>query len=167
MLGVYAPGRMDVAQLVYVVASESCALDAVGAHIVRDIDPGEIVVFGEEGVRSDRRHCGRRPSLCVFEYIYFARPDSVIEGRSVHAARLDAGRFLAQENPVDADVVVGVPDSGIDADSLAYLSVEAAHALAGDAACLYCDGCFTGRYPIGIPSGQGKNRFEQPIHSKE
>ena len=215
----------------------------------------------------------------------------MIEGRSVHAARLDAGRFLARENPVEADVVVGVPDSGIDAaigyaqesgiaygvgflknkyvgrsfiapsqqlrenavriklnviaetvrdkrviliddsivrgttsarivrllreagakevhmrissppfrhpcyfgtdvdseenliacrlhsveeiaqaigaDSLAYLSVEAAHALAGDSACRYCDGCFTGRYPIGIPSGQGKNRFEQPIHGKE
>lgn len=275
----------------YVVASESCALDAVGAHIIRDIDPGEIIIFSEDGVRTDRRHCGKKPSLCVFEYIYFARPDSVIEGRSVHAARLDAGRFLARENPVEADVVVGVPDSGIDAaigyaqesgiaygvgflknkyvgrsfiapsqqlrenavriklnviaetvrdkrviliddsivrgttsarivrllreagakevhmrissppfrhpcyfgtdvdseenliacrlhsveeiaqaigaDSLAYLSVEAAHALAGDSACRYCDGCFTGRYPIGIPSGQGKNRFEQPIHGKE
>lgn len=275
----------------YVVASESCALDSVGARFVRNVDPGEIVVFDQDGVRSDRRHCGKKPSMCVFEYIYFARPDSVIEGRSVHAARLHAGRSLAKESPVEADVVIGVPDSGIDAaigfsqhsgipygvgflknkyigrsfitpsqqmrenavriklnvigetvrgkrvvliddsivrgttsarivrllreagaaqvhmrissppfrhpcffgtdvdsqdnliacrlhsteeiaaeigaDSLAYLSVKSAHELAGDADCRYCDGCFTGRYPIGIPSGQGKNRFEQPIHGGE
>ena len=271
----------------WVVSSESCALDAVGAKFIRDIEPGEIVVFGKEGVVSDRRLCGRRKSVCVFEYIYFARPDSVIEGASVHSARLLAGRFLAQEDPVDADVVIGVPDSGIDAalgfsqesgipygvgflknkyigrsfiapsqdmretavriklnviaetvrgkrvvliddsivrgttserivrllreagarevhmrissppfrfpcffgtdvdsaenliacrlhsveeiareigaDSLAYLSVDAAHRLAGIEGCSFCDGCFTGRYPIDIPEGQGKSKFEQPI----
>ena len=270
-----------------VVSSESCGLDAVGASLVRDIDPGEIVVFGREGVVRDRRLCGNRPSLCVFEYIYFARPDSVIEGASVHAARLRAGRFLAQESPVDADVVVGVPDSGIDAalgyaresgipygvgflknkyigrsfiapdqemretavkiklnviadtvrgkrvvliddsivrgttserivrllreagakevhmrvssppfrypcffgtdvdsrenliacrlqspeeiaqeigaDTLAYLSVESAHRLAGAGQGPFCDGCFTGVYPVDIPEDQGKSRFEQPI----
>ena len=271
----------------YVVASETCALDAAGAKPVRDILPGEILVFGREGVVSDRRLCGKERSLCVFEYIYFARPDSVIEGASVHRARLRAGRFLAEESPVEADVVVGVPDSGIDAalgyaresgipygvgflknkyigrsfiapsqdmretavkiklnviaetvsgkrvvliddsivrgttserivrllrdagarevhmrvssppfrypcffgtdvdsrenliacrlnsaeeiareigaDSLAYLSVEAAHRLAGEENCGLCDGCFTGRYPIEIPGDQGKSRFEQPI----
>ena len=271
----------------YIVASESCALDAADAQFIRDIDPGEIVIFSSEGVRSDRRWCGNRPSICVFEYIYFARPDSVIQGKSVHSARILAGRCLAQESPVDADVVIGVPDSGIDAalgfsqqssipygigflknkyigrsfiapsqqlreravriklnairetvagkrvvliddsivrgttcarivkllrnagakevhmrvsappfkhpcffgtdvdseenliacrlpsteeiarhigvDSLAYLSIDAAHRLAGDD-CLCCDGCFSGRYPIDIPSGQGKNRFEQRIH---
>lgn len=100
----------------YVVASESCALDAVGAEFVRDIRPGEIVVFGKDGVRSIDSHCGRVPcSLCVFEYIYFARPDSVIEGCCVHTARMRAGAFLALEHPVQADVVIGVPDSGIDA----------------------------------------------------
>ena len=99
----------------WVVSSESCALDAVGAKMVRDIDPGEIVVFGKDGVVSDRRLCGKPRSLCVFEYIYFARPDSVIEGVPVHHSRLQAGRFLARENPVEADVVIGVPDSGIDA----------------------------------------------------
>lgn len=100
----------------FVVASESCALDAVGAHFIRDIRPGEIVCFSENGVRSIERHCGKvEPSLCVFEYIYFARPDSVIEGCSVHSARLRAGAFLALEHPVQADVVIGVPDSGIDA----------------------------------------------------
>ena len=269
-----------------VVASESCALDAVGAALIRDIEPGEILVIGEEGVISDRRLCGNAPSLCVFEYIYFARPDSVIEGAPVHLTRLRAGRFLAGEDPVDADVVVGVPDSGIDAalgyaqesgipygvgflknkyigrsfiapsqelretavriklnvirdsvagkrvvliddsivrgttsgrivrllreagakevhmrissppfrhpcyfgtdvdsrenliacrlpsadaiaeeigaDSLAFLSVQAAHRLTGEA-CSFCDGCFSGRYPIPIPEDQGKSKFEQPL----
>ena len=271
----------------FVVSSESCALDAVGARLIRDIEPGEILVFSRDGVTPDRRLCGRRRSLCVFEYIYFARPDSVIEGVPVHSARLLAGRFLAEENPVEADVVIGVPDSGIDAalgysrasgipygvgflknkyigrsfiapsqdmretavkiklnviaetvrdkrvvliddsivrgttserivrllreagarevhmrvssppfrypcffgtdvdsrenliacrlhsveeiareigaDSLAYLTVEAAHRLAGDQAGGFCDGCFTGQYPIHIPENQGKNRFEQPL----
>ncbi len=99
-----------------VFASETCALDAVGAKFVRDIKPGEVVVADAEGVRTlalkGTRPC---PSLCVFEFIYFARPDSVIEGASVHQARLRAGAFLALEHPVQADVVVGVPDSGIDA----------------------------------------------------
>ncbi|MGN0970038.1 MAG: amidophosphoribosyltransferase, partial [Evtepia sp.] len=100
----------------YVVASESCALDAVGAKFVRDVMPGEILVFEQDGVRSLTRHCGTRPqSVCVFEYLYFARPDSIIDGASVHEARLQAGRFLAQEHPVEADVVIGVPDSGLDA----------------------------------------------------
>ena len=100
----------------YIVASESCALDAVGAEFIRDIRPGEIVVFDKNGVRSIDDHCGRTPcSLCVFEYIYFARPDSVIDGCSVHAARQRAGAFLALEHPVQADVVIGVPDSGLDA----------------------------------------------------
>jgi len=271
----------------WVVSSESCALDAVGARLIRDIDPGEILIFSRDGVVSDRRLCGKENALCVFEYIYFARPDSVIEGASVHAARLRAGRFLARENPVEADVVIGVPDSGIDAalgfaqesgipygvgflknkyigrsfiapsqdmretavriklnviadtvrdkrvvliddsivrgttserivrllreagakevhmrissppfrypcffgtdvdsrenliacrlhsaeeiakeigaDSLAYLTVDAAHRLAGRTGCRYCDGCFTGCYPIEIPDGQGKSKFEQPI----
>ena len=271
----------------YIVSSESCGLDAAGAKRIRDILPGEILIFGKEGVVSDSRLCGKNRTLCVFEYIYFARPDSVIEGTSVHLARLRAGRFLAQENPVTADVVIGVPDSGIDAalgyaqesgipygvgflknkyigrsfiapsqdmretavkiklnviaetirdrrvvliddsivrgttserivrllreagakevhmrissppfrypcffgtdvdsrenliacrlhsveeiaeeigaDSLAYLSVDAAHRLAGDGGCSFCDGCFTGRYPVKIPENQGKSRFEQPI----
>ena len=100
----------------WVVASESCALSAVGAELERDLDPGEIVVFDKEGPRSIRDHCGKVPkSLCVFEYIYFARPDSVLDGCTVHTARIRAGAFLALEHPVQADVVVGVPDSGIDA----------------------------------------------------
>ena len=99
-----------------VFASESCALDAVGARLVRDIRPGEVVTVSAEGVRSDTRHCSRAPKrFCVFEYIYFARPDSVIDGMSVCLARQQAGAFLAKAHPADADVVIGVPDSGLDA----------------------------------------------------
>ena len=97
-------------------ASETCALDAMGAHYVRDIEPGEIVVAKNGKVTSRREHGGKKKQArCVFEYIDFARPDSYIEGCSVHAARKRAGAFLALEHPVQADVVIGVPDSGIDA----------------------------------------------------
>ncbi len=99
----------------YAVASETCAFDSVGAQFVRDIKPGEIVVIDKNGVRSIKTHCGSKGHICVFEYIYVARPDSVIEGSSVHKARLRAGKYLYREHPVDADVVIGVPDSGLDA----------------------------------------------------
>lgn len=100
----------------YIVASESCALDAVGATFIRDLKPGEIVVFDENGVRSITKNCNEeKSSFCVFEYVYFARPDSIIDGCCVHNARARAGAFLAQEHPVEADVVIGVPDSGLDA----------------------------------------------------
>lgn len=100
----------------YVVASESCALDAVGAEFIRDIKPGEVIVINKNGLKSIEDHCGEMPmKSCVFEYVYFARPDSVIDGASVHKARKRAGMYLAQEHPVEADVVIGVPDSGLDA----------------------------------------------------
>ncbi len=100
----------------YIVASESCALSAVGAEFIRDVDPGEVIIFSKDGIVSRREHCGeQRKHFCVFEYIYFARPDSVIDGVSVHGARIAAGRALAQEHPVEADIVIGVPDSGLDA----------------------------------------------------
>ncbi len=100
----------------YIVASETCALDAVGAALERDLEPGEIIVFDKNGVRCIRDHCGTaKPTLCVFEYIYFARPDSVVDGVCVHDARVRAGEFLAEEHPVEADIVIGVPDSGLDA----------------------------------------------------
>lgn len=98
-----------------IFASESCALDSLGAAFIRDIKPGEIVVVSDEGVRSITTHCGSKGKFCVFEFVYFARPDSVIEGASVHRARQRAGAFLALEHPVQADVVIGVPDSGLDA----------------------------------------------------
>ncbi len=100
----------------YVIASESCALDSVGATLVRDVEPGEILVFEKGGIRSVRTHCDKaEQASCVFEHIYFARPDSIVDGVSVHEARKRAGAFLALEHPVQADVVIGVPDSGLDA----------------------------------------------------
>ncbi len=272
----------------YVFASESCALDAIGARFLRDVEPGEIVVADKDGLRSLREHCGQCPSsLCVFEYIYFARPDSVIDGAAVHEARLRAGAFLALEHPVQADIVIGVPDSGIDAaigyarqsgipygigfvknkyiartfiapgqkarenkvrlklnpiaaavrgkrvvmiddsivrgttcarivnllreagaaevhvrisappflnpcyfgtdidsrdnliacnhtveeitriigaDSLGYLSVDSVHKLAAGCGLGFCDGCFTGTYPIPVPQVREKFRFEQKLN---
>ncbi len=273
----------------YIVASESCALDTVGAKFIRDIRPGEIVVIGIDGVRSIETHCGKRGNICVFEYIYFARPDSVIEGSSVQHARMRAGAFLAKEHPVDADIVIGVPDSGLDAalgyaqesgipygvgfiknryigrsfiqpsqdqredavriklnaikeningkrvimiddsivrgttcarivrllreagakevhmrvsspafkypcffgtdvdsqenlmacrfdtveeiaqeigvDSLGYLSVEATNKLAEKSSCGFCNGCFTGNYPVEVPKEQHKDKFEEKLNN--
>lgn len=100
----------------YVIASESCALDSVGATFVRDIDPGEILVFSKDGIKSIKDHCGKvTEALCVFEYIYTARPDSIINNCAVQRARKRAGAYLAKAHPVEADVVVGVPDSGLEA----------------------------------------------------
>jgi amidophosphoribosyltransferase len=111
-------GRIDNS---FVIASESCALDGIGARFVRNVKPGEIILIDENGMKSIEEHCPpeqdlkKHTSMCVFEYIYFARPDSVIDGSSVHVARKRAGAILAQTHPVDADVVIGVPDSGLDA----------------------------------------------------
>lgn len=120
----------------WVFASETCALDSVNAEFVRDVEPGEVVVVDKDGLHSYTDLCGQKSALCVFEYIYFARPDSVIDGASVHNARLNAGKFLAKESPVEADIVIGVPDSGLDA-ALGY------------------------SYESGIPYGVGfiKNRY--------
>ena len=272
----------------YVVASESCALDTLGAHFIRDIKPGEIVVISTDGVKSIETHCGKKGNICVFEYIYFARPDSVIEGSSVEHARMRAGAYLAKEHPVDADIVIGVPDSGLDAalgyayesgipygigfiknryigrsfiqpsqnqredavriklnvvkeningkrvimiddsivrgttcarivrllreagakevhmrvssppfkypcffgtdvdsqenliackfdsvqdiareigvDSLGYLSVDATNKLAEKSDCGFCNGCFTGNYPIEVPKEQTKDKFEEKLN---
>lgn len=273
----------------YCVSSESCALDTVGASFIRDILPGEIVVISDEGIKSVKTHCNpkERSNICVFEYIYFARPDSVIDGVSVQQARMRAGAFLAKEHPVNADIVIGVPDSGIDAalgyaresgipygigfiknryigrsfiqpsqsqredavriklnvirenikgkrvimiddsivrgttcarivkllryagakevhmrvsappfknacyfgtdidssdnliacqydtveeiakvigvDSLGYLSVDATHKIAEGASVCFCDGCFTGNYPIAVPTQISKNKFDQKL----
>lgn len=270
------------------VSSESCALDTLGAEFVRDVLPGEIVVIDMQGLHSIKTHCKNKGTVCVFEYIYFARPDSVIDGASVERARMRAGAFLAKESPVDADIVIGVPDSGLDAalgyanesgipygigfmknryigrsfiqptqsqrndavriklnvikenikgkrvimiddsivrgttcsrivnllreagakevhmrvssppfknpcyfgtdvdsqknliackfdtveeiakeigvDSLAYLSLDATHKLADHATVGFCDGCFTGNYPIEVPKEQAKNKFEEKMN---
>ena len=105
-------GKRDNA---YILASETCALDTIGAEFVRDVEPGEIVTITKDGIRSDRHMCFKDPAKearCVFEYIYFARPDSVFDQVSVYHSRIQAGRFLAMDSPVEADLVVGVPESG-------------------------------------------------------
>lgn len=97
------------------VASESCAINAVGGHKTREVEPGEMLVITREGIKSDVSHCGGKKAFCVFEYFYTARPDSEIDGCYVHDARKRAGAFLAEQYRIDADIVVGVPDSGLDA----------------------------------------------------
>jgi len=105
-------GKLDNS---YLLASESSALDAVGATMVRDINPGEIVVIDENGIRSIQTKASEKSHLCIFEFVYFARPDSIIDGASVIEARIAAGRQLAIEHPVDADIVIGAPDGGLNA----------------------------------------------------
>jgi amidophosphoribosyltransferase len=97
----------------WVLASETCALEIVGAEFVRDVEPGEIVVIDEQGVRSIKPFSRTRSRFCVFEYVYFARPDSVMEGKAVYDARKQIGAVLARESGVEADVIVPVPDSGV------------------------------------------------------
>lgn len=99
----------------YVLASESCALDAVGARFERDVNPGEIVMIDSDGVKSVQTEVPEKSQLCIFEFVYFARPDSCIDGVSVHQARIEAGMILAREHPVDADLVIGAPDGGLNA----------------------------------------------------
>lgn len=96
----------------YILASETCALDAVDAEFVRDVLPGEVVTIDKNGIHSDTAMCQEQAAKCIFEYIYFARPDSYVDGVSVYNSRVMAGRILAQQHPVEADIVVGVPDSG-------------------------------------------------------
>ncbi len=97
----------------YIVASESSAFEVLNAKFIRDVEPGEVVVIDHEGVRSHKDYCGKKPALCMFEYLYFARPDSVIDGVSVYNTRFNLGKLLASKQKVDADVVIGVPDSGL------------------------------------------------------
>lgn len=105
-------GKLDNS---YILASETCALDSINAEFIRDVEPGEIVVIDGNGLRSIKDNCGECSKLCIFEFIYFARPDSYIEGSSVYEARKEMGRILAREHPAEADLVIGVPDSGLSA----------------------------------------------------
>ena len=112
-------GKRDNA---YIVTSETCALDTIGAEFVRDIEPGEVItITPEKGIESDMTMAlaPEKQARCVFEYIYFARPDSHIDGVSVYSSRIKAGRFLAMDSPVEADIVTGVPESG-NAAALGY-----------------------------------------------
>ncbi|MEG0759679.1 MAG: amidophosphoribosyltransferase, partial [Raoultibacter sp.] len=120
----------------WVVSSETCGLDIVGAEYVRDVAPGEIVRFNDEGMSSEQGVPAREYAACIFEYVYFARPDSVLDGMSVYQARRSMGRVLAQEAPADADLVLGVPDSG----------VPSAMGYAEQSGIPYCDGIVKNRY---------------------
>jgi amidophosphoribosyltransferase len=100
----------------WIIASETCALDIIGAEFVRDVEPGEIVTADSEGLHSIKPFARKPERFCIFEYIYFARPDSVVEGRSVYEVRKRIGEELARESHVDADIVVPVPDSGVPAE---------------------------------------------------
>ena len=99
-------GETETGAIVF--ASESCALDSIGARFIRDVEPGEIIIVDKNGAHSLKTHCGQKTSMCVFEYVYIARPDSVIEGSSVHQARLNAGKKLWQESPVEAPVKIPI-----------------------------------------------------------
>lgn len=121
---------------IYVVASESCAFDIIGAEFVRDIEPGEIVVIDQTGIKSRSYSSQNKTSLCVFEYIYFARPDSKIAGQNVLLARKEMGKQLAREMDVEADIVVPVPDSGI----------AAALGFAAESGIPYAQGILRNRY---------------------
>lgn len=99
----------------YILASESCAIDAVGGTLIRDILPGEMVIIDENGVKSIKYSENNKKAPCSFEHIYFARPDSIIDGLNVYESRVEAGRLLAKQMKVEADVVIGVPDSGVPA----------------------------------------------------
>ena len=101
----------------YVVASETCALDIINAKFVRDVQPGELIIIDRDGLHIDRYTTDTKLAICSMEYIYFARPDSIIHGVTVHNARNEMGRRLAQEHPVDADIVIGVPNSSLSAAS--------------------------------------------------
>ena len=120
----------------WVLASETAALDIIGATFVRDIAPGELVVIDANGIRSKFPFPRTQPQLCVFEFVYFARPDSRLDGRNVHAARAEMGRRLANEHPLEADVVVPVPESGI----------PAAQGFAAVSGIAYADGLVKNRY---------------------
>jgi len=120
----------------YVISSETCGLDVVGADFVRDISNGEMVIINKEGLQSKTWQRDEKEALCVFEYIYFARPDSISAGRSFHDVRVHLGKYLAKEHPVDAEMIIAVPDSGI----------PAAIGFATEARIPYSEGLIKNRY---------------------
>lgn len=120
----------------WVIASESCALGHIGAHLIREVEPGEIVVITKNGVKSFREDNGGKRALCIFEYIYFARPDSIIQGKLLYPARQAMGKILAREYPIEADFVMGVPDSAT-AAGIGYAIASGIP---------YCEGLIKNRY---------------------
>ena len=120
----------------YVLASESCALETIGAHYVREVKPGEIIIIDNNGLRSRMVETEVKPANCIFEYIYFSRPDSIVQGRELYLARYNMGRNIAKEAPVEADVVMGVPDS----------ATAAAIGYADESGIPYIEGLMKNRY---------------------
>ena len=120
----------------WVVSSETCGLDIVGATYLRDVEPGEVIKFSFSGMECEQAVPSRKRAFCIFEYVYFARPDSIIDGQSVYQARRNLGRIIAREAPVDADLVLGVPDSGLPS-ALGY---------AEESGIAYSDGIVKNRY---------------------
>lgn len=140
----------------YMFSSESCAFDSIGIKLIRDIDPGEIVVVNKEGIKSIQTQEYRYSAMCSFEYIYFARPDSVMEGLEIYKARFRAGEVLFKEHPVEADVVVGVPDSGL----------GAAHGYAAASGLLLVDGFMKNRYVGRTFIAPNQDQRELGVHLK-
>ncbi|WP_105619888.1 amidophosphoribosyltransferase [Vallitalea okinawensis] len=140
----------------YVVASESTAFDAIGAELVRDVEPGEIIVIDEKGLKSIHTQKKCQSSLCLFEYIYFARPDSVMDGKEIYSSRFMAGRVLAKEYPVEADIVIGVPDSGL----------AAARGFAFESGIPYGEGFIKNRYVGRTFIQPSQEMREQGVHLK-
>lgn len=140
----------------YIVSSESTAFDAIGATFIRDVKPGEIIVVDEEGLRSIQATSEEKSALCLFEYIYFARPDSIMDGKEIYESRFIAGRQLAKEHPVEADIVIGVPDSGL----------AAARGYAFETGIPYGEGFIKNRY-VGRTFIQPNQQLrEQGVHLK-
>lgn len=140
----------------YVFSSESCAFDGLGIEFVRDIDPGEIVVINHDGMKSIQTQEYKHSAMCSFEYIYFARPDSVMEGVEVYEARHRAGRVLFEESHIEADVVVGVPDSGL----------GAAHGYAAASGLPLVDGFMKNRYVGRTFISPNQDMREKGVHLK-
>lgn len=140
----------------YIFSSESCAFDALGVEFVRDVDPGEIIVINKEGMKSIQTQEYKHSAMCSFEYIYFARPDSVMEGIEVYETRYRAGKKLFEENPIEADVVVGVPDSGL----------GAAHGYAAASGIPLVDGFMKNRYVGRTFISPNQEMRERGVHLK-
>ena len=140
----------------YVITSESCVIDTVGGELIRDVEPGEMVVIDKDGFHSYKLgETAKKTSLCVFEYVYIARPDSVIDGVSVHTARLKAGELLFKEYPIEADMVCGVPDSGI----------IAAEGYARASGIPYGMGFMKNKF-LGRNAGTGMDKKKRLLHTK-
>ena len=140
----------------YIISSESCAIESVGGSVIRDVEPGELVVIDDNGLTSYNCEIKKKTSLCLFEYVYVARPDSVIDGVIVNEARRRAGEILYKENPVVADIVCGVPDSGLDA----------AQGYAAASGITYATAFIKNKYIGRTPDGVGTDKKEKLLRMR-